>query len=107
MCGHIVLFGQDIWIDCEVRREWWYDPGPLLDLRRLKLRPEEVSGPHPEPWKVELTKIIQILDSVGQIESDSALASRLGSTVAEAGNAIAQRAEVDIQFMWEEHKTEG
>ena len=104
MCGRIIIFGREIWIDCEIRREWWYDPGPLIDFRRLKFGADDVTGPHPEPWKVELTKIVQILDTVGQLESDSELASRLGTAVAEVANEIAGRAEVDIHFEWESHR---
>lgn len=103
MCGRIVIFGRDVWIDCQIRREWWYDPGPLIDFRRLKFRVEEVTGPSPDPWKVDLTKIVQILEALGHFESDGEFASRIGEAVADAGNEIARRAEVDIQFSWESH----
>lgn len=102
MCGHVVIMGQDIWIDCEVNREWWHDPGPLIDFRWLKFK-DEATGPHPEPWKVELTRIVQILDAVGQLNIDRDTASQLGMMAADAGNAIARSADLEIQFTWEDH----
>lgn len=104
MCGHVVVAGRDIWIDCEIRREWWYDPGPLIDFRRLKFGAGEVAGPQPEPWRVDLTRIVQMLEMASQFE-DPELAAHVGKMVAKAGTQIAERSEVDLQFDWDSHET--
>jgi len=103
MCGVIHLSGQRFEIDCQlVDPFWWRHPDPVIDLTRLTLD-HPAAGVHPEPWKVELTKIGEILATVGNFR-DAELANRLGDVVAEAGNSIARQAEVDIQFEWTAHE---
>ncbi|WP_329484279.1 hypothetical protein OG555_19215 [Kribbella sp. NBC_01484] len=104
MCGTIHLGTNKLEIDCELADPfWWRHPDPVIDLTRLVLDNPE-AGPRPEPWKVELTQIGQILATVGHFRNAD-LADRLGHVVAEAGNDIAEQAKVDIRFEWTPHAT--
>lgn len=102
MCYTQKLLDRNFEVPCEdVDPLWWRHPDPVIDLTRLVLdRPD--SGPRPEPWRIELTQIGQILETVGHFRN-AELANRLGDVVAAAGNDIAEQAKVDIRFEWTGH----
>jgi len=103
MCGTIVLFGREIFIPCLVQKpefHWRPDPDPLIDFTRMRFRRDELQGPLPDPWKIELTAVAQMLELAGRFENLD-MAEKLGSVIAEVGTEIAARAEVDVQFGWE------
>jgi hypothetical protein len=103
MCGRLTIMGHDIWIDCEVNRDWPpSDPGPLIDFTRLKFREDLAGGPQPEPWRMELTRVVQMLDAASRFQ-DVDVATRLGTMIAEVGTQIARSADIDIQLTWEAH----
>lgn len=102
MCGHVVIGGSEIWIDCQPRHWPPNDPGPLIDLTRLKFGRDEVIGPQPQPWRTELTQVMRMLDAAGRL-GEAGMANKLGSVLAEIGTEIALNAEVDVRIEWEEH----
>jgi hypothetical protein len=103
MCGVIHLGGTRFEIDCLlVDPFWWRHPDPPIDLTRFTLD-QPSAGPRPEPWKIELTKIGEMLATVGQFR-DAELSNRLGNAVSEAGNSIAEQAEANVRFEWTPHE---
>ena len=102
MCGIHHILGNKFEVYCEIIDPfWWRNPDPVVDFTRLVLdRPEY--GAQPEPWRGELTEISRILTTASQFE-DKALGDRLGNVAAEIGNAIAERASVNIGFEWASH----
>jgi hypothetical protein len=102
MCGIYHLPGGALVVDCQIVDPfWWRHPDPPIDFTRFTFdRPE---AERPEPWKIELTKIGEMLAAVGQFR-DAELSNRLGSVIAEAGNSIAQEADVDVRFEWTAHE---
>jgi hypothetical protein len=103
MCGYSRLpGGSTIWIDCILVEFPWHHPWPPVDFTRISLENLHVAGPSPEPWKVELTAITQMLSLAGQLR-DTDQANRIAETAVEAGNAISKEAGIDIEFGWDAH----
>lgn len=100
MCGVIVLGGQKYEIFCELLDPfWWKRPDPPVDFSRFVLeRPDDRGS-----WRGELTEISRILVSASQFE-DHGIGDRLGTVAAELGNAISERAGVDVQLEWSSHQ---
>ena len=102
MCGIYKLGDKFIEIHCEIIDPfWWKHPDPVIDFTRLVFdRP--IEGPHPEPWRGELTEISRIITTAAYFEN-SQLRDQLGSVAAEIGNAIAERAGIDVRLEWSSH----
>jgi len=100
MCGAVIINGHRFDFDCEYVDPDWRDPRPVIDFTRFKFAVDSVSGPRPEPWKSELTKITEVL-AVAHLFSDRDLSDRLANVVVDIGNSIAERAQVDVKFGWQ------
>ncbi|MEV8441284.1 hypothetical protein AB0425_28230 [Actinosynnema sp. NPDC051121] len=102
MCGIIHLGGQVIEIFChEIDPDWWRHPWPPVDLTQIGWD-GEAGGPQPDPWRVELTKLGDVLATAGHLR-DAEQADRLGAVVVEVGNAIAEQARANVRFEWASH----
>ncbi len=101
MCGLVMVGEQRFEIYCEVLDPfWWKHPDPPFDFGRLVLgRPDDLR----ESWRGELTEISRILVSASQFE-DRGIGDRLGAVAAELGNAISERAGVDVRWEWSGHE---
>lgn len=100
MCGVVTIFGKPLEIDCEFIDPDWWRPWPPIDFTRFKFPVDSPSGPQPDPWKAELTKITEIL-AVAHRFSDRDLSDRLANVAVEIGNNIAERAQIDVKFEWQ------
>jgi hypothetical protein len=108
MCIVYHLGGLKLRVDCEfIDPDWWRHPDPLIDLTRFDLGEDNAAtGPRPEPFKVELTKIGDVLFTAGNLR-DADHADRLGTVAAEIGNSIAEQAKVDVKLEWTSHQNAG
>jgi hypothetical protein len=103
MCGYVKLGpnGREFFIDCILVEFPWHHPWPPIDFTRISFENTH-GGPRPEPWKVELTNVVQILSLAGQFK-DTHLADRMAKLAVEAGNSIAKEAGIELEVGWEAH----
>ena len=102
MCGVIYLGDRRVEIPCLVLDPlWWRHPWPPIDFTQIGLG-EDTAGPLPEPWKVELTKLGEMLAAAGRFRDDGQ-AGRLGAVIVEVGNAIAEQERAEVRFEWAAH----
>jgi hypothetical protein len=95
MCGVIKLFGKKFYIECEEIHWKW----PPIDFTQFV---DEPGGPPPFPWREELTFLGAVLAGTSVIR-DREIAAELGKLAADIGTRIAKRAEVDVEFSWDDH----